>query len=203
MTKTENEFLREKNETLFKLGRMALQKNKEPELEIIEDNDEDGLDALVNSTVENRKANFRRAGPATYAEKANQQPAKTNTSTENAAKSTKITRKPNSNEQYCHFFSNFGTCNFEQTTGKKCKFSHKKAPVCKYDGGCNRKKCMFTHIKQMTPPGQAFFPPQAPFLPHGFQPPMNPWQAPPSQWTPHTPYQQQQQWQMAGNQGRF
>ena len=69
VTKTENEFLREKNETLFKLGRMALEKKKEPELEIIEDNDEDGLDALVNSTVNYKKASFRRAGP----EKTNQQ----------------------------------------------------------------------------------------------------------------------------------
>ena len=45
-------------------------KTKEPELEIIEDEDEDGLDVLVQSVSENSNSGFRRAGPATYAEKA-------------------------------------------------------------------------------------------------------------------------------------
>ena len=39
-----------------------LKKKKEPELEIIEDNEEDGLGALVNSTVDN----MRKAGGPSY-----------------------------------------------------------------------------------------------------------------------------------------
>ena len=182
---------------------MALEKKKEPELEIIEDNDEDGLDALVNSTVNYKKASFRRAGPATYAEKTNQQSARV--IPENVVKNKfnsapKVVNQRKDNEKNCHFFSNFGSCHFEEETGRKCKFSHKNAPVCKYDGNCNRKKCMFSHRQQMTPPGQPSYPTQAPFLPKGFQPPMNPWQAPPGHWAPPTPYQT---WQMAGNQSRY
>ena len=156
VTKTENEFLREKNDTLFKLGRIALQKQKEQELEIIEDDDEDGLDALVNSTLENKKKGFRRAGPTTVAEKA-KEPATKNANVENETNSRptsppNIRKETNHNLQYCHFFSNFGKCHFKETTGRDRTFSHKKAPQCNYDGNCNRKKCMFSHMRQMTPP---------------------------------------------------
>ena len=47
--------------------------------------------------------------------------------------------------QYCHFFNNFGHCQFEEKTGRKCKFSHEKAPTCKFGTECNRKKCMYSH----------------------------------------------------------
>ena len=45
VAKEENVYLKEKNDTLFKLGRMALdkEKSKEPLLEIVEQEDEDGL----------------------------------------------------------------------------------------------------------------------------------------------------------------
>ena len=121
MTKTENEFLREKNDTLFKLGRMALQKKKEPELEIVKDNDEDGLDALVN----NQKTGFRRAGPATYAEKVNQDPTKKANSEREKDNIAKLNTSPlenkatNGNAKYCHFFSNFGRCHFEEKAVRK------------------------------------------------------------------------------------
>jgi hypothetical protein len=205
VTKTENEFLREKNDTLFKLGRMALQKKKEPELEIIEDNDEDGLDALVNSTVNNQKTGFRRAGPATYAEKVNQHPTKKANTEKEKDNNAKVNTSPfekkatNANEKYCHFFSNFGRCHFEETAGRKCRFSHRKAPVCKYDGACNRNKCMFTHVQQMTPPGHPLPPQQPSFLQPGYQPPMSPWQGPQGHWgQPGF----QQWWQMPVNQVR-
>ena len=47
--------------------------------------------------------------------------------------------------QYCHFFTNYGRCAFEEKTGKSCKFLHKKAPMCKNGTSCTRIKCMFTH----------------------------------------------------------
>ena len=49
---------------------------------------------------------------------------------------------------YCHFFSNYGYCKFEEETGYKCKFDHIEAPICSFDGRCNRMKCMFSHKKR-------------------------------------------------------
>ena len=53
-----------------------------------------------------------------------------------------VRRKP---MQYCHFYTNFGTCNYEEKTGKKCKFEHVTAPMCQRGMSCNRPKCMYTH----------------------------------------------------------
>ena len=217
VTKTENEFLKEKDETLFKLGKIALdnKKTKEPEIEIVEDGDEDGLDVLVQSVIDNKNSGFRRVGPATYADKVNKEDSKNN-ATENATKpkintanqdnSANIPRN-HINVKYCHFFSNFGECDHEVRTGFKCRYSHKKAPNCKYDGNCNRMKCMFTHIKQMTPPG--YLPPQplpqqmpsASFLRNGFRHPGSPWQGAGNSWMLSP--QHQQMWQMAGNRAGF
>ena len=47
--------------------------------------------------------------------------------------------------KYCHFFSNFGKCHFEERTGYPCKFVHKVAPVCRSGTACTRSKCMYTH----------------------------------------------------------
>ena len=46
---------------------------------------------------------------------------------------------------YCHYFSNFGKCMFEERTGKTCRFEHKTAPVCQSGMACQRSKCMYTH----------------------------------------------------------
>ena len=45
--------------------------------------------------------------------------------------------------KYCHNWNNLGKCTFEN-----CAFLHQPAPVCKFDGDCRRKKCMFSHVKQ-------------------------------------------------------
>ena len=75
--------------------------------------------------------------------------------------------------RYCHFYVNFGNCQFEQRTGRKCKFQHKQAPLCKSGINCSRLKCMFSHPKPQA---------QKPFL--GQQiPMMNPWQMIPP-WLP-------------------
>ena len=156
---TENEFLIEKNDTLFKLGKIALDKKEtEPELEVFEDEDESGLDALVKSTLENNANRFVRRDPTSYAEK-----TKTKEAPKPAPQTSKVRGTPNAAEattnstqagdrtgsriNYCHFFSNYGTCQFEEKNNRKCKFSHLKAPVCEFDGRCNRKKCMFSHTK--------------------------------------------------------
>ena len=69
--KAENVFLLEKNETLFKLGKVALENQFKdvPEVELIADQDENELDALVAGALENRNAGVSRVNPATYVEK--------------------------------------------------------------------------------------------------------------------------------------
>ena len=57
--------------------------------------------------------------------------------------------------QYCHFWNNAGGCNFEERNKRPCKFEHQRAPRCKYDGECNRKRCMYSHQVQ----NQAFLAP--------------------------------------------
>ena len=73
------------------------------------------------------------------------------------------------NKRYCQFWNNSGNCSY-----KNCKFLHEKALTCKYDGSCNRTKCMFFHVTQngsSSPP---------PFLEHP-APAWGPWGAPWSQ----------------------
>ena len=180
---------------MFKLGKMALekQKAKDAELEIVDDQDEDGLDVLVQSSIENKNKGFKRVGPTTYAEKVNIEVKTKNFQAEKTVNPANITTRVNTKQkvQYCHFYSNFGKCMFEETTGNRCKFSHQKAPTCNYDGKCNRKKCMFSHVSQMTPPGQPSFPRQMseqPFLPQSYHPPISPWQAPMTGWMPPTQF---------------
>ena len=50
--------------------------------------------------------------------------------------------------KYCHYWSNYGSCHFVSRTGRPCKFKHEKAPTCQFDGKCDRKMCMYTHMKQ-------------------------------------------------------
>ena len=49
--------------------------------------------------------------------------------------------------RYCHYFVNYGRCNFEERTGNKCKFVHRQAPMCNSGINCTRQRCMFTHPK--------------------------------------------------------
>ena len=47
---------------------------------------------------------------------------------------------------YCHFFSNFGYCRYEERTKNKCRFEHKSnVPMCQNGTSCKRHKCEFKH----------------------------------------------------------
>ena len=54
---------------MHKLGKVALDKNTKnvPEVDILED--DDGLDVLVKSALDNRNNRFTRNNPATFADK--------------------------------------------------------------------------------------------------------------------------------------
>ena len=72
--------------------------------------------------------------------------------TNHTAKNVKeIPEKKNEKQtktQYCHYWNNYGNCNFELKNGRPCKFEHKQAPRCKFDGQCDRKCCLFSHYNQ-------------------------------------------------------
>ena len=146
-------------------------KAKEPIMEIVEDQDEDGLEALVKSVVDNKASGYRRSNPSAAAEivkeptnkSPNNDPHKETTQTQVESPNIEKVRSPSQKVRYCHFFSNFGYCKFEEEQGRKCKFIHKKAPICKYDGKCNREKCMFSHTKKQAINMSS----QRPFLPQG------------------------------------
>ena len=53
----------------------------------------------------------------------------------------------NSRPRYCHYFSNFGNCEFEEKSGLKCKFLHERAPMCNAGLNCSKMKCMYSHPK--------------------------------------------------------
>ena len=150
VAKEENIYLKEKNDTLFKLGRMALEKEsaKKPILEIVEQEDQDGLDALVQSVIKDKNGNSTITTSEVSVPNVNQvnssnysQQTHNNTHTAPDRREKDEVKK----QKFCHYFSNFGHCKFEEDTGRKCKFEHRKAPACKFGKECNRDKCMYSH----------------------------------------------------------
>ena len=106
--------------------------------------------------------------------------------------------------QYCHFFSNFGQCNYEEKTGRKCKFAHEKAPMCKFGSECNRKKCMYSHsqvrkINSQTMQNSHFKSKESPFLRQSHQNMNQYWQPQP----PPQLWMLQQMWEMMANQPHY
>ena len=54
---------------------------------------------------------------------------------------------PRGRTMYCHYFSNYGKCHYEERTKRKCKYEHaKKVPVCLKGTSCSRPKCMYSHL---------------------------------------------------------
>ena len=96
----------------------------------------------------------------------------------------KSQRRPNV-IQYCHFWNNTGSCSYEAKNGKPCKFAHQKALICKFDGVCGRKRCMYSHQRQ----NQPFLAPPPGVFSHPFMnQPYN------SMWIPPPPPHLQQQY---------
>ena len=58
-----------------------------------------------------------------------------------------IIEEENEMIRYCSHFNN-GGCTFYDKFGVKCRFAHKKAPICNYDGQCDQPKCMFRHTQR-------------------------------------------------------
>ena len=97
-------------------------------------------------------------------------PSRTSTSPQSSEANTRsheVMRTQGGRIMYCHYYSNYGKCLFEEKTGQTCKFAHKNAPICQNGTSCTRNKCMFKHPN--TPGRNSFLSPGPTF-------PMNPWQ---------------------------
>ena len=182
LMKTENEELKVKNETLFKLGNIALKKFETNEnnlntmsteketIEIVDDDNDNGMDVGLEELVKNKAKGFRRTDPTAppsqtdgrlYSQVAAnrsqgdqggqqqrpRQAPREHQEPQNHKAAARSSNNSNNRIKYCHYFNN-GFCHFEAKYGRKCIFSHEKAPICSFDGKCNRKKCMFSHEKR-------------------------------------------------------
>ena len=93
----------------------------------------------------------------------------TNNVQNNIPNSTTSTQSNTRYKRYCHYYVNYGRCNFEERTRRKCQYLHEAAPLCRNGMNCRRDKCMYTHPKPQS--HQNFLSSQSSFI--------NPWQYPP------------------------
>ena len=105
-----------------------------------EETEEDVTDIIFNKYMENMKnSGFKRTSPTTES-------ISMKTTVQNVGQSqVSIQQKK---KRYCHYWSNFGSCQFAANNGRPCKFLHEVAPTCNFDGSCERKMCMYTHRRQ-------------------------------------------------------
>ena len=196
--KQENEILKERVDILFKLGKSYLEKDKtNGNPDIIEVVEGDNTDPTKGELPKNRMRGYKRVNPTTKPNSINLgQEAKLGKKQDETPNEDKQQKdKPN----FCHFYVNFGKCNFESRTGKKCKFEHREAPPCNYGPGCTRHKCQYSHLKAKPSFLERQGAPPAPWLNpwqnrnnHGTTrnqqiiPPVSPWHVNPwmNQWNP-------------------
>ena len=186
--KAEKEHFRVRNELLHDMSKIIVEQclkakkdTHEDQEEVEEDGSDDDIDSFANLMKQNKERGYRRVGPT-------EAPAKKkedrNGGNNDAPKNdTRTRRKQNDTEHiqpnddsYCHFYNNFNKCLFEDNTGKKCKFLHRKAPVCDFDGQCSRTKCMYQHKKQSSGRDSFLGPKTTTFTPHPHN--WNPWMTP-------------------------
>ena len=165
------------------------------EIEVIEDPSNENEDGPLKSWSTNKLRGFKRVGPAATAETVKPKPVpvisakKTPVDLVKAVTALDTTRGSNKNNisppptidlpvsetmpkrdtrtRYCHYFSNWGRCDYEEKTGNKCKFEHGAAPMCNNGINCSRSKCMYSHPN----PNSSFL-----MKGRGFNPILQPWQ---------------------------
>ena len=143
----------------------------------------------IESFVKNRFRRYKRVDPTTqsvpkmptnesFKQKKMAKETASNHATQNEVKNNKEKRSDLAREPlkdkvpYCHYFVNYGKCDFEKRTGRTCRFEHRNAPPCRFGSGCTRSKCQFSHPK--TQPRTSFLD-QRRNTPSPWR---NPWQAP-------------------------
>ena len=177
VTMSENVALKEKVEILFKLSRSYFncskthQNNTATNVNSIEsseanndvtevnDNVTDDVDDSLGDWSQNRMRGFRKNDTRQHILRNNTEPPSVDTEHigDNETTDTEGTSGvPNNNVRsdrlktplFCHYYSNYGKCDFESKTGNKCKYLHKdNVPMCQSGTSCTRSKCMFKHPK--------------------------------------------------------
>ena len=161
--KAEKEHFRVRNELLQNMSKIIVEKclnnndetrNESAKIDEVSEEDDD-ISEFVNRMKRNQNLGYRRVSPADapIKQKADQKtPGKKN---ERVFKRAEEPRADEDNfngfvekDDFCHFYNNYNKCLFEENTGKRCKFSHRKAPICNFDGQCGRSKCMYRHKMQ-------------------------------------------------------
>ena len=133
------------------------------EEEGIDDNiDDEETETIFQNYLKNLKeSGFRRTNPAGQAERMktfkcitcnfvakNDYQFKEHLKFKHSAENKERLNIRGQRTQFCHYWNNYGNCTFESRNGRPCKFAHKNAPMCKFDGNCDRKFCMFQHKSQ-------------------------------------------------------
>ena len=169
LAQAENEELRERVDVLFKLGRGYINKKEKSkqgdspcpieisaQVDNVQIEDDDHIEEDLVTWSKNKFRGFRRAGPTSVPQPNSKTssppkappkapPPKLSSGSGPTSPAPERSVENVGRKMYCHFYSNFGKCLFEDRTGKTCKFLHENAPNCHNGMACNRHKCMFKH----------------------------------------------------------
>ena len=127
--------------------------------EITLDENEDVTNEDLQGWTKNKLRGFKRSSPTTMAEKLSHNnnknsdkgggkvhPRKPNTPSPESSQSPPEKNDPMAERpRFCHYYSNFGKCVYEERTGNTCRFLHAEAPMCQRGTSCTRNKCMYKH----------------------------------------------------------
>ena len=92
---------------------------------------EDDITRFVNQMKHNKANGYRRVGPsepATRQEESGNKDGPNKGSKRDSKKynDDEVTESDEKADNFCHFHNNYRKCTFEENTGQKCKFDHKK-----------------------------------------------------------------------------
>ena len=170
----ENEALKDKNETLYKLSKSYLERqndtqnsqvlnpnNSDPPpsvqsdiTEIIEEENTQNKDWSTNILrgFKKKKVSCSQTQEQNNIENSvNHHPSSKDRSSTGNLSSPLNQLAPQSDDiqprykRYCQFFANTGKCAYEERTGNKCRYLHEKPPLCKFGINCSKMKCIFSH----------------------------------------------------------
>ena len=108
-------------------------------------------DSKSNSHRENDISDPSRKNPNSDGLNDDSEQSRRNSSSQNnspASRSQGQSENGQNRGSYCHYFSNYGVCSYEERSGNECKYQHSKnVPMCQNGISCSRSKCMYKHPK--------------------------------------------------------
>ena len=177
----ENEELKEKLDILFRLSRSYLDSRNDGEIEVLQTSDDDNINDQIDTRDTTSKREINEQSWEKQKLRGFRKVQKTSTlktppeshiphrksETENiinrnlirlaSSNSFQPTRSHNSeNRRFCHYYTNFGYCHYEEQTNRRCRYEHKIAPMCSDGDDCTRTKCMYSHPNKDAQPENSF-----------------------------------------------